>query len=353
MNTKILIVTQKIDANDSILGFFHKWVIEFAKSFERVTVVCLEKGECDLPSNVRVFSLGKEKRTSRFRYIWNFYRYIWRERKNYDVVFVHMNQEYVLLGWKLWRLMGKKIYLWRNHKKGGILTRFAVLVSHRVFCTSPDSFTAQFRKTKLMPAGIDTDFFKKDPMCLKKRGSLLFFGRVSPVKKVEIFIAACRLLKDKKADFSADIIGDSRPSDQVYRDELKELIEKAGLGQCVILKPGVSFLEAPALYNQYDICVNATPSGSFDKTILEALACETLVVTSNRAFRGFINDQFIFSENDSSDLAEKTNQILRWSEEKKLHEGVLGREKVKIIHDLPLLVREIKKEISSRRFPYF
>lgn len=28
---KLLIITQKIDINDPILGFFHKWIEEFAK----------------------------------------------------------------------------------------------------------------------------------------------------------------------------------------------------------------------------------------------------------------------------------------------------------------------------------
>ena len=58
---KILICTQKVDLNDDILGFFHSWIAEFAKQCEKVTVICLYKGEYDLPGNVKVLSLGKEK----------------------------------------------------------------------------------------------------------------------------------------------------------------------------------------------------------------------------------------------------------------------------------------------------
>ena len=57
---KLLIITQTVDINDQILGFFHRWVEEFAKHCEQITVICLEKGIHDLPQNVRVFSLGKE-----------------------------------------------------------------------------------------------------------------------------------------------------------------------------------------------------------------------------------------------------------------------------------------------------
>src|SRR3989344_8116257 len=156
---RLLIVTQKVDKKDPILGFFHRWIEEFAKNFEKVTVVCLEKGEYNLPTNVKVLSLGKEERRSKAEYISRFYRYIWQERKNYGAVFVHMNQEYVLLAGDIWRLLGKSVYLWRNHAKGNFLTTMAVWLSDKVFYTSPQSFTARFKKAVQMPVGIDTDFF--------------------------------------------------------------------------------------------------------------------------------------------------------------------------------------------------
>ncbi|MDE1988716.1 MAG: hypothetical protein KGI39_03395, partial [Patescibacteria group bacterium] len=86
---RILILTQKIDANDPILGFFCGWAKEFAKRFEMITVICLQKGECNLPANVKVLSLGKEKPSAfsrkllalrKIKYIFDFYKYIARER---------------------------------------------------------------------------------------------------------------------------------------------------------------------------------------------------------------------------------------------------------------------------------
>ena len=57
---KLLICTQKVDTNDDNLGFFHDWIKEFARHCEKVTVICLYKGEYGLPKNVIVKSLGKE-----------------------------------------------------------------------------------------------------------------------------------------------------------------------------------------------------------------------------------------------------------------------------------------------------
>ena len=170
---RLLIITQKIDQTDPILGFFHTWVVELAKRFENIVVICLQKGEFDLPSNVKVFSLGKEKKNElriknyklwikKFGYIFNFYEFIWAERDNYDAVFVHMNQEYVLLGGLFWQIWGKKVFMWRNHPKGNILTRIAVYFSDKVFYTAPNSYTARFNKSVKMPVGVDTSVFNTE-----------------------------------------------------------------------------------------------------------------------------------------------------------------------------------------------
>ena len=82
---RLLVITQKVDRNDPVLGFFHRWIEEFAKHCEKVTVICLEMREHRLPINVRVLSLGKEQNKSKLKYIFRFYRYIWQERNNYDV----------------------------------------------------------------------------------------------------------------------------------------------------------------------------------------------------------------------------------------------------------------------------
>ena len=113
---KLLIITQAIDLDDPILGFFHRWVEEFAKRFEHIEVICLKLGRHSLPGNVSVHSLRKEKgRRSRFMYATYFGWLIWKLRPKYDAVLVHMNPEYVILGGVDWRLMGKKIYFWYNH----------------------------------------------------------------------------------------------------------------------------------------------------------------------------------------------------------------------------------------------
>ena len=277
---RLLIITQKVDKNDPILGFFHRWIEEFAKHCESLVVICLEEGESRLPQNVKVMSLGKEGGHSRLKYVFRFYKYIWSERKNYDAVFVHMNQEYVILGWKLWKILGKKIWFWRNHAKGNLLTRMSVWVSDRVFCTSPESYTARFKKTEIMPVGIDTEFFKPDSSVVRVPGSILFLGRISPVKKVLEFVE-----QFKNTDYVVTIAGPILGADQEYGDKVLR-----ALSPNIRYTGPVDQVGALRLYQSHEFYANKTPAGSFDKTILEALACGCKMMVDNQAAKNLSVD---------------------------------------------------------------
>ena len=266
---KLLVITQKVDKNDPILGFFHRWLEEFTKNFEKVTVICLEKGESSL--NIPIYSLGKENGVSKFKYLINFYKYIWQLRDDYDAVFVHMNQEYILLAGDIWKLLGKSVYLWRNHAKGNFLTTMAVWLSDKVFYTSPQSFTARFKKAVQMPVGIDTDFFKPDSTVARAPNSIIFLGRISPVKKVLEFID---WVKDNNYDTT--IAGPILPEDKEYGEKvLKVLTSK------IKYVGPVTQEEARTLYQTHEIYANFTQAGSFDKTIFEAVACGAKLFVKN------------------------------------------------------------------------
>src|SRR5687767_9199425 len=109
---KLLIITQKVDRNDDVLGFFHTWIERFGKKFDSIKVICLYKGEHSFASNIEVLSLGKEENLSKIGYLTRFYSYIWGLRNDYDGVFIHMNPQYVVLGGPLWRMLGKRVVLW-------------------------------------------------------------------------------------------------------------------------------------------------------------------------------------------------------------------------------------------------
>jgi len=339
---KLLIVTQKIDIEDDLLGFMHGWINELAKRCQSIVVICLAKGEYSLPLNVKVLSLGKENKKSRGQYLWRFFRYVWQERRNYDFVFVHMNQEYVCLAGILWKLLGKKIAFWRNHPTGIFFTKIAVFLSDKVFCVSEFAYVARYKKTILMPAGIDTDFFRKDPQIQKEPRSLLYLGRISPIKKIEVLIEALQILKRRNTKFRAEIVGNHSVIDAEYFSGLQQ---KAG--GLVLWQKGVPYLEAPGIYNRFEIFINLTPTGSYDKTTLEAMACESLVLVSNRSYERKIDTRFIFLENNAPDLARKIESLFSLNSQTKIDSGVLLRDYVLKNHSLAKLTDKLAQELKN------
>ena len=182
---KLLIITQKVSKADSNLGFLHNWIIEFSRNCESVIVICLEKGGYDFPSNVRVLSLGKEHTKSRISYLYNFFTYIISERKNYDAVFVHMNQLYVLLGAIFWKLWSKKIALWYTHKSVTVSLRLAEKMTDIIFTASKESFRIRSKKVFVMGHGIETSLFEKSKTRESKDVlSIVTVGRISRSKHI-------------------------------------------------------------------------------------------------------------------------------------------------------------------------
>jgi len=282
---KLLVVTQAVDTEDPVLGFFVRWIEEFAKHTEHVEVICLKEGKHNLPANVRVHSLGKEHgAASRAVYAVRFLKLIWQLRHDYDAVFVHMNQEYVLIAGPLWKLLGKRAYLWRNHYAGSWVTNVAAAFCTNVFCTSKSSYTAKYKKTVLMPVGVDTERFFPDARVARKPHSILFLSRISPSKRPEMLIDALAVLAREGQSFTASFVGSPLPQDEAYYEILKEKVRSLSLADKVAFLPAVSNHQTPDLYRAHEIFVNTTASGSFDKTIFEAAACGCRVLAASADF---------------------------------------------------------------------
>ncbi len=344
---KLLILTQKVDKKDPILGFFHDWIAELSKKFSEVSVICLEKGEFDLPQNVRVYSLGKESGGSKIKYVRNFMNLILGLHKQYDSVFIHMNQEYVLLGGFFWKIMGKKIFFWRNHPKGNFLTRIAVLLSDKVFYTSKYSYTAKFKKAVIMPVGIDTERFK-DGKKERLKNSILFLSRMSPIKKPDLLIEALGILNKENTDFVCDFYGDPLPKDQDYYDLLKNKVREFRLENKVNFYKGVPNRETPGIYAKHSIFVNLTPAGSFDKTIFEAGACGCLLVVANQSLVGAIDERMILKKQKPEDVVDCISFWLGVSKTEKESASTKLQEYILKTHSLDLLVNKLAGVITAQ-----
>lgn len=346
---KLLITAQSVNDKDPVMSFFVGWLREFSKKFESITVICLEKGSFNLPDNVKVLSLGKESGRSRIKYLARLYSYIISERKNYGAVFVHMNKEYAALAGWIWRLMGKRVYLWSNHPKGNIITDFASIFCNKVFCTSKFSYTAKYKKTVFMPVGIDTDIFHRDQEMRRAPRSILFLSRIAGIKRPDLLIEALKELKKRSVAFQASFVGSALPIDEAFRQQLIDDVELSGLSGAIKFYGGVPNSKTVEIYNQHEIFVNLSPNGMYDKTIFEAMACEEMVITSNANLIGKIDARFVLKGLNKDELVEKLKVLLDMNEqEQKAQAGIL-RKFVVENHSLASLGAKLLSELNSDR----
>ena len=350
---KLLILTQKVDINDDVLGFFHGWITEFAKHCEKITVICLQKGEYELPENVKVLSLGKEKFEIRnleleiwkwlhcyivkLLYCWRFYKYIWQERKNYDTVFVHMNPEYAVLGGILWKLWNKKILLWYVHRAVNLKLRIAEKLADIIFTASKESFCLHSKKLKIMGHGIDAGRFKIPDFKsqINKRFKIVYVGRISRIKNQELLIRAVDILVNLKniKGLEVDFAGSpTNYEDRKYLDKLKNLVKEKKLENFINFVGAIPNKKIAEIYNKADLSINLCPTGGVDKVVLESMACGVPVIVYNKAFVSMFSeykDELILNIDNEKELAKKIENIInmalkgREAMGKKLHQLVV------------------------------
>lgn len=290
---KLLFITQAIDTSDPVLSVYANWVHELAKHYERVEVICLKKGMYQLPDNVRVHSLGKEQGgVQSFVYAYRFLKLIWKLRREYTVVFVHMNQEYILLGGVLWQILNKRIYFWYNHYAGSAITDLAAMFCKKVFCTSKHSYTAKYARTKLMPVGVDISQFVSSGAA-RTPHSILFLARIAPSKRLELLLEACSALDLARVQYAVTIVGSPLHEDQGYYESM--IAKSRTLLGNISFVDGIPHKETPGLYLSHEVFVNCSKSGMFDKTLFEAAAGGCFVLATSDDFRDAAGDQHYFT----------------------------------------------------------
>ncbi len=374
---KLLIITQKVNINDDNLGFFHAWILEFAKHCEKVTVICLEKGEYELPENVKVLSLGKEKLEIRnwkleiggkyiwfknfhflisnfckkIKYIFRFYSLIWEYRKEYDNVFVHMNPEYAVLGGILWKLLGKKIGLWYVHKAVNIKLWLAEKLCDKIFTASKLSFRLASEKVEIVGHGIDIKKFKTQNSKLKNKEyffKIITVGRISPTKDYESMIKAVDILNGEGMDnIKLDIIGGVGAEDQnSYLDSLEQMVKIMNLENKVKFLGSVQNSKVPEHLENADIFINMSGTGSVDKAVLEAMACGCIPITGNIAFSEILPLELLTERDNPQKLAEKIKYVLALSAEEKSELIKKLRDIIENDYDLKKLIEKIIKMLE-------
>lgn len=350
---KILIITQKVDIDDPVLGFFHGWIDHLSYRFDSIKVVALSKGVYSFQKNVEVVSLGKEFGSNKIIQVFRLYSYFFNFLPNIDGIFVHMAPEYVQAIYPINLFFKKPIIMWYAHIKVSQIALWALSKVDKILTPSKESFSFNSNKVIASGHGVDTEIFKPLYLLPQKVPVIMALSRISRVKRLEVFIESLRILRNvhPELSFQAIIVGDPiLPQDLDYEKELHELADKYGLGSFLEWKGAVKNNETPQLYNLASVFVRLQGGGGFGKTELEAMACGTPVVLStdvhNNKLLEFANDLY-FREDDARACAENIYRVLCWNNLQRDSYAKLARGIVVENHNLEKLADRISIEFSK------
>jgi len=179
---------------------------------------------------------------------------------------------------------------------GRYLCRFVDKASADVFIVSNfvkqryDEVLQYSSAAKVVPMGVDTEKFTRVPLqedqihddLAQSRITILFVGRLVPIKGVQYLIEATRILVERRLDIMLVIIGDGDE-----RNTLEKLTRDVGLDERTQFLGPVENHRLPEYYRRATLVVVPSlmlPSGETEGmpvVVLESMACGTPVVASN------------------------------------------------------------------------
>lgn len=335
----LLIVTQRVDNRDPVLGFFHGWIKEFAAQCGHVTVIAQCVGGYSLPSNVTVLSLGKERNRSKIlQVLW--YRWLlFRERKNYDAILVHMTPVWAVLGWWPALIARKNMYLWYEARGSRWPLKAAVRIVRKVFSASPYGMPIATPKSVIMGHGIDIQAFCPAPHPRDPK-MLVSVGRITRSKHLDQIINA---FLEFPLDYSLHLVGEARTEeDKAFQASLEDALVQYGLSHRVHIHP-VTQVELPVILQTAHLFLHASTSG-LDKALLEAMACECLVLSSSPAFQDLLPERCRTSVEGFGPAALKLCALSADSESQLRRElrGIIQEK-----HALPALIMRLVTEMQG------
>lgn len=281
---RLLIYCNKFDESDDLLGFFPKWVYALSNHFEKIFIITQHIGQYQGSDKFEVLYIDKTK-SFPYRVLF-FYSYLLKLKYSYDSVFFLMAPVWLIVSAPLLKILRKRQILWYAVWKKTFKLKLAVLLSDRIVTSIKEAFPIKSHKVTEVGQGIDIDFFD-----LKHRNSqishnkILYLGRISPIKNIHIILSELA----KVPDAILDIVGGPvNPGDGEYLERLIKQVKQPKLENRVKFYGRIEHNKIADFYRQADIFVSLTPTGSFDKAMLEAMASGSIVLTVNEGLRKFL-----------------------------------------------------------------
>ena len=352
---RLLLFNLATDADDPVLGFTTRWICALADRVEFVDVLTMRAGRYELPANVRVYSVGKEKGYSEPRRVVEFYKILARilREDRVDICFSHMIPLFTCLAGPVLKIKGIPIITWYAHLKATRTLKIAHRFSDRMVASVTTAYPYSHDKLTAIGQGIDIDLFSPDVGVFPDDPPIILcVGRLSPVKDHATLIKAAWLLRSMwSQSFRVVIIGGPATSrDKPYVRALYQQVRQLELEETVCFEPAVSMEKLSSWYRRCTVAVNMTPTGSGDKVVWEAMACGRLCIVANEGFTATLGnhaDKCLYRYGESEQLAERLKWVLSLSDTERAAIGVYLKTQVESMHGLSRLAKDLVNIFES------
>ncbi len=157
-----------------------------------------------------------------------------------------------------------------------------------VIATSEEAASYVKNVVATIPHGVDCDRFQPSgdrSAAMRAFGipgehGISLIGRIRPEKGTDLFVDAMIQLLPKYPAFTACIAGKATVEHELFHQQLKSKIEKAGLTKRIIWFGEIEYDRMPRFHSAMSLCVAPARYEGFGLVPLEAMACGVPVVAS-------------------------------------------------------------------------
>ncbi len=351
---RVLMMIQVLDRHDQVLSFTHDWVEALAARVERLVVMPVRAEDYDLPDNVIVESMGKERGRGRLGRAAAFYRALARHIRDVDVLFAHMSPRYVLTAAPLAAFYRRPITLWYTHRQASPELRLAIPLTRHIATAHPSSFPIANPKVHALGHGINTAAFQPGNSLPGDPPLIVSLARLSPIKHHETLIRAAAILRDRYGDppVRFAIAGGTLPGQTTdYADFLRGEVDRLRVGDRVTLWGAIPAEGVRGVFHEASLAFNGSPPGLFDKAALEGMLCAVPTIVANPAFDellGEYSEQLRIPDgSDAEALAARLVALLRLTAEERRAIGLALSARVAAAHSLDGLMDRLVALMAS------
>jgi len=164
-------------------------------------------------------------------------------------------------------------------------------------------------KIKTIYNGVDVDRFRKIDIEKEERPIVIMVARIDPLKDIETFIYTADLVRKEINDVLFKLYGPI--VNEEYYKKCKKLVEDLKLENNFVFAGKTNSPEKA--YNEGDVVMLTSISEAFPFVVLEAMACEKVVISSDvggtkEVLEGY---GYVIKPKDYKEFAEKTIYILK------------------------------------------